>query len=285
MFIVRLGVTAIGEDLRESLLVVYLNEAAVLGQRLLLLVEAIDELRGVVMIDLVVHHSLKRQTLRKVWSLVGPTERDGGHRHYEWRELKDVDDGLRAIDGGAEEAAAKAFLLSQIAERLAVKQGVRGSIHEGEEIRESRIGVTAFRPLGGAAGVGAERQHHGSLRHHRLAEMCGSQTALHLVIARHYHAVKLEIAHCLRALSLSKKAVEQLVFHLTGGIFTYCTSCVYGLHFSCYFVFHKGSAFNGNKRKEAYAFSQNIYEMILIYGIIIVVLQTLRSRENTSTYI
>ena len=200
------------------------------------------------------HDSLKRQTLSKVRRLVGPTERDGGHRHYERRELKYVDDGLRAIHGGAEEAAAKAFLLSQIAERLAVKQGVCGSVHEGKEIGKSRIGVTAFRPLGGAACVGAERQHHWSLRHHRLAEMCGSQTALHLVVARHYHAVKLEIAHCLRALSLSKKAVEQLVFHLAGGIFTYCTSCVYGLHCYCFLVFHKGSAFNGNKRKEAYGF-------------------------------
>ncbi len=66
--------------------------------------------------------------------------------------------------------------------------------------------------------------------------MCGSHIRRFIWLSRvTIDAVELQIAHCLRALSLSKKAVEQLVFHLRVAYLRIVRRVFMGLHFSCFF--------------------------------------------------
>ena len=90
--------------------------------------------------------------------------------------------------------------------------------------------LAAFRPFGGAVEVGANGEHHGCLRHHRLVEMRRSELALHLVGTGHDDAVELQVSHRLRAHRLGEHTVEQFVTHRFVGIFSYSLSGYYRFH-------------------------------------------------------
>ena len=170
------------------------------------------------------------QAVCERWVLVGPAEGDRGHGHHQPGQLKRVDDHLRHVYRGAEETQPEALFFSKIAESLREEQRVGGGVDEREEVVVARLGLAAAAPAAGAVEVGAHREHHGRFGHHRLVEMRGRELGLHLCRARHYDAVKLHVAHCLRARRLGEKPVEQFVRHFPVRIFPYTSSCVYILH-------------------------------------------------------
>ncbi len=209
--VVAAGVAAVGVDLREGLLVVDVHEVAVLGQRLLRGVVAVDELAGVVGIGLVVDDGLEGQAVGWRGLLGGPAEGDGGYGEDETGQPQHVDDGLGAVDGGAEKAEAEAAGFGKVAEGLAVEQGVGGGVEEGEEVVVARVGLPLLCPARGAPEVGAEGEHDGRRGDHRLAEVGGGEPTLLIVGTGDDNAVELQVAHGLGAQRGGEQAVEQLV--------------------------------------------------------------------------
>ena len=113
--------------------------------------------------------------------------------------MEDIDNELGHVDSGAQKTITQPFFLCQMAETLGEEQRISGSIDIREKIVVAGGGLAGLTPVGGAAEISADGQHHGNLFYHRLVEVGGRQLVLHPGIAGHYYAVKLKVAHSLRA--------------------------------------------------------------------------------------
>ena len=132
-------------------------------------------------------------------AFIGPAQGECGHRHHQPGQTENVDNELGHIDRGAQKTVTQPFFLGQMTETLGEEQRISGSIDEREKIVVTGGGLAGLAPVGGAAEVGADGQHHRGLLYHRLVEVGGGQLVLHPGIAGHYYAVKLEVAHGLGA--------------------------------------------------------------------------------------
>lgn len=137
----------------------------------------------------------------------------------------------------------KRFLFSKVAEGLAEEQRVGSCVLKGEHIVVARVGVAVLRPKRSATEVGAEREHYWRTLHHRLVEVCWREAALLFIGSCHHYAVKLQVAHCLRALRLAEQAAQQRVAYRSIGVLAYAATCVDCLHISVVIVVPKLTAY------------------------------------------
>ena len=187
------------EDLCQRLLLVDFHEVPVYSQRLAFLVASINTFRCKGGVGLLVHDGLEGQAVCLSGLFRRPANGQRGNGKDEFGQLESRDDGLRLIDSRAKETNAEAFLLCQAAKRLGEEQGIGSGIEEAQDIVVAGTGLTLQAPVGCPAEVGTNGQQDRSLRHHWLEEVCGSQLLLHFCRPRDHDAVKLQVAHCLRA--------------------------------------------------------------------------------------
>ena len=112
-----------------------------------------------------------------------PANGERGDGQDKTRQLQDVDNLLRLVDGGAQIAVAQSLFVHEIAECLRIEQGIDGSILERQEVVVARLSLALLAPACGAVEVGTDGEHYGSLCHHGLVEVGGSQALLHVAIA------------------------------------------------------------------------------------------------------
>ena len=67
-------------------------------------------------------------------------------------------------------------------------------------------------------------------------EMCRREAVLLFIGSCHHYAVKLQVAHCLRALRLAEQAAQQRVAYRSIGVLAYAATCVDCLHISVVIV-------------------------------------------------
>ena len=157
------------------------------------------------------HNGRQRQAVAGCRCLIGPSQRDGGNGHDEFRQLERTDDLQRLVNRCAEKAEAQSCSFGQGAKILAKEQCVGRRIDKRKEIAIPRRGFTLLTPGRRSAIVGTKSEHHGGLRHHRLVEMSRGQLAFLFFRARHNNAVELQISHSLRVSRSLEQAVQQLV--------------------------------------------------------------------------
>ena len=73
--------------------------------------------------------------------------------------------------------------------------------------------------------VGTDGEHYGSLCHHGLVEVGGSQALLHVAIAGDDDGVQLKVAHRLCTAGLREEAVEERFANLALAILAYAAPC------------------------------------------------------------
>ena len=134
-YIVAFRVAHIGEDLSERLFVVLCDETLVFVQTLLVFVDAVDVIRRVIRIDIVVKYAIERQPVVLLGPFIGIAHCDGGHGEDEFRQAQDADDVLGHIDSCAKITGAESFLLRQCAEVLREEQGVGKLSYPGSASR------------------------------------------------------------------------------------------------------------------------------------------------------
>ena len=201
------------------------QEFEVLRQVLLVVVIVVDVGGQVVAVGLAVYEAVEWQPVGECGLVVGPSHGERCHGHDQSGQLKDVDDLLRLIDGGAQVAVAQPFLVHEVAERLGVEQCVGGSIDERQEVVVARLRLSAACPCAGAVEVGADGEHHGSLGDHGLVEVCWRQPLLHVIRTGYYYGVQLQVAHGLGAAGLAEESVQQFVTHFSLTVLAYGTPC------------------------------------------------------------
>ena len=216
--VVLAGVSDIGEDLSERLLVVNLHEVTVLFEFFFIFIIGVDILAHVVVVSLLVYETLQGQAVGEGRLLVGPADGEGGDGHDESGQSQDVDDLLRLVDGGAEVAVAEPLFVHEVAERLCEEQGVGCGIDEREEVVVSWLCLAAFCPKTGAVEIGTDGQHHRGTSHHWLVEVGGGQLFFHLLGTGDDNTVELEVAHGLGACSFGEQTIQQFFADLSVGI-------------------------------------------------------------------
>ena len=143
----------------------------------------------------VVDDAAERKTVALGRLLIWPSDGKGSHRHNQFRQLQGVDDHLRHIHRGAQEAGAQTRFFCQIGECLGKEQGIGSRIHKREDVVVSRSSLAVFCPEGGAAVVCADGEYHRGACYHRLVEVGRGQSLLSLFAAGYYYAVELQISH------------------------------------------------------------------------------------------
>ena len=102
-----------------------------------------------------------------------------------------VDNGLRVVDGRAQEARAQSLFFGKVAECLGIEQGVGGRVQKAQKVVVARVCLSLIGPKGGSAKVGANGKHDGCRHNHGLIEVGRGQSGLAFGAACDDHAVEL----------------------------------------------------------------------------------------------
>ena len=95
-FVVLTGIADIGKDLCERFLVVDAHKVAVLFEFFFIFIIGVDIHAQIVVVGLLMHVTLQRQTVGEGRLFVGPTHGERGHGHRELRRLYDIASVYRA---------------------------------------------------------------------------------------------------------------------------------------------------------------------------------------------
>lgn len=219
--VVFLRIADVGEYLCEGEFVVYLYEALVFGQGLLVGIYAVDVGVGILVIVFAMHHAFEWEAVGALWVFIWPSYGDGCHGERELWQAQRLDDAHWVIYGSAEIAGAESEFLRKGAEVLREQQRIAHGIDEREEIVVSWCRLTLVAPLGEAVEIGAEGYYYWGRGYHRLVEMMWGECFLAFLRTGYHGAVELYVAHGCCSGGSREQFVENLRTYVVVFVFAY----------------------------------------------------------------